>query len=82
VTEILFYLCRDNPGGRGPALYASEHQSSFEEDEGAGAGAASRQRSTVASEKSDATSESGLPGENESAENATYITFWVGWGEL
>jgi hypothetical protein len=49
-------------------LYASEHQSSFDEDEGAGAGAASRQRSTVASEKSDATSESGLPGENESAE--------------
>ena len=61
-----FYFGRDNLGGRGPALYASEHQSSFEEDEVA-AGAASRHRSTVASEKSDATSESGLPGEDDSA---------------
>ena len=46
-------LPRDNPGSRGPAMFVAEHQSSYDEDE-----AVSRFRSTVASEKSDATSES------------------------
>ena len=50
-------LPRDNPGSRGPAMFVAEHQSSYDEDE-----AVSRFRSTVASEKSDATSESVPPG--------------------
>lgn len=52
-------LPRDNPGTRATTLYASEHQSSFEDDE---VGPMSRNRSTVASEKSYATSESIPPG--------------------
>ena len=56
-------LPRDNPGSRGPAMFVAEHQSSFDEDE-----MVSRFRSTVASEKSDATSESVPPGDEIAAE--------------